>query len=58
MLCTQILAAPLKRNLTDRFRRLRACSFVWRYDWPAVVVESVLTMGFVWVLFIKPGPIV
>jgi hypothetical protein len=26
--------------------------------WPAVVVESVLVMGFVWVLFIKPEPVV
>jgi hypothetical protein len=26
--------------------------------WPAVAVESVLVMGFVWVLFIKPEPIV
>jgi hypothetical protein len=26
--------------------------------WPAVVVEFVLVMGFVWVLFIKPEPMV
>jgi uncharacterized BrkB/YihY/UPF0761 family membrane protein len=26
--------------------------------WPAVVVEFVLLMGFVWVLFIKPEPVV
>ena len=26
--------------------------------WPAVVVEFVLVMGFVWVLFIKPEPVV
>jgi hypothetical protein len=26
--------------------------------WPAVVVESVLVVGFVWVLFIKPEPVV
>ena len=26
--------------------------------WPAVVVESVLVVGFVWVLFIKPEPLV
>jgi len=26
--------------------------------WPAVVVESVLVGGFVWVLFIKPEPVV
>ena len=25
--------------------------------WPAVVVEFVLVMGFVWVLFIKPEPV-
>lgn len=25
--------------------------------WPAVAVESVLLMGFVWVLFIKPEPV-
>ena len=26
--------------------------------WPAVVVEFVLVIGFVWVLFIKPEPVV
>ena len=26
--------------------------------WPAVIVESVLAMGFVWVLFVKPEPVV
>jgi len=26
--------------------------------WPAVAVESVLVIGFVWVLFIKPEPVV
>jgi hypothetical protein len=26
--------------------------------WPAVVVEFVLVMGFVWLLFIKPEPVV
>lgn len=26
--------------------------------WPAVVVEFVLAMGFVWALFIKPEPVV
>lgn len=26
--------------------------------WPAVVVEFVLVVGFVWVLFIKPEPVV
>ena len=26
--------------------------------WPAVIVEFVLAMGFVWVLFIKPEPVV
>lgn len=26
--------------------------------WPAVIVEFVLVMGFVWVLFIKPEPVV
>ena len=26
--------------------------------WPAVVVELVLVMGFVWVLFVKPEPVV
>lgn len=26
--------------------------------WPAVVVEFALVMGFVWVLFIKPEPVV
>jgi len=26
--------------------------------WPAVVVEFVLVMGFVWALFIKPEPVV
>jgi hypothetical protein len=26
--------------------------------WPIVVVEFVLVMGFVWVLFIKPEPVV
>src|SRR5215469_943627 len=26
--------------------------------WPAVIVESVLVLGFVWVLFIKPEPVV
>jgi uncharacterized BrkB/YihY/UPF0761 family membrane protein len=26
--------------------------------WPAVVVESGLVLGFVWVLFIKPEPVV
>ncbi len=26
--------------------------------WPAVVVEFVLVMGFVWVLFIRPEPVV
>ena len=26
--------------------------------WPAVAVEFVLVMGFVWVLFIKPEPVV
>ena len=28
------------------------------HAWPAVVVESVLVVGFVWVLFIKPEPVV
>jgi hypothetical protein len=26
--------------------------------WPAVVVEFVLVMGFVWVMFVKPEPVV
>ena len=26
--------------------------------WPAVIVEFVLVMGFVWVLFVKPEPLV
>ena len=26
--------------------------------WPAVVVESALAVGFIWVLFIKPEPVV
>jgi len=26
--------------------------------WPAVVVESALVVGFIWVLFIKPEPVV
>jgi predicted tellurium resistance membrane protein TerC len=26
--------------------------------WPAVVVEVVLVLGFVWVLFVKPEPVV
>jgi len=26
--------------------------------WPAVIVEFVLVMGFVWVLFVKPEPVV
>jgi hypothetical protein len=26
--------------------------------WPAVIVEFILVMGFVWVLFVKPEPVV